>query len=109
MPVAAGAILNVGVLALAAAFDHTAQSGSTAVFDSLHQPLLLPRQIVRLPVSGAMESKDVGQLHGWRWHALALGFGFRTGRRGVPQPLERTAHPAYGTARKSFITRGGVS
>jgi hypothetical protein len=68
MPVAAGAILNVCVLALAAPFDHTAQGGSTAVFDSLHQPLLLQRQPVRLPVSGPVESKDVGQLQGWRWH-----------------------------------------
>jgi hypothetical protein len=64
--VSAGAVLDVGVLAVVAPFDHTAQRGCAAVFDGLHQTMLMPGQIMRLPVSGAVESKDVGQLQRWR-------------------------------------------
>src|SRR5215469_3277000 len=37
----AGAVLNVGVLAVVAPFDHTAQRGGTAGFDGLHQTELM--------------------------------------------------------------------
>jgi hypothetical protein len=42
MPIAAGAILNVSVLAVTAPFEDTAQLGSAAGFDGLHQTKLLP-------------------------------------------------------------------
>ena len=47
-------------------------SGSTAVFNGSHQTKLVPGQIMRLPVCGAVESKDVGQLWSWRCHAQCL-------------------------------------
>ena len=70
MPVAAGAVLNVGVLAVVAPFDAAAQHGRTAGFDGLHQTVLMQRQRMGLPVRWAVLSKDVGQLQGWRRHGL---------------------------------------
>ena len=78
MPVAAGAIAGVRVLAVVAPFDHTAQQRRAAGFDGLHQAVLMQGQRVGLPVGGAVLSKDVGQLQGWpgahfleRWVAVA--------------------------------------
>ena len=63
----------MGVLAVVAPFDHTAQRGCTAILDGLHQTVLMHRQRVRLPVSRAVFSKDIGQLQGWL-HIHAGGF-----------------------------------
>ena len=56
------------VLALVAPFDHTAQQRSAAAFDGLNDTVVMQGRRVSLPVGGAVLSKDVGQLHGWRGH-----------------------------------------
>ena len=78
MAVATGAIPGMGILALVAPFDHTAQQRSAAAFDGLHDTVVMQGQRVGLPVGGAVLSKDVGQLQGWlgthfleRWVAVA--------------------------------------
>jgi hypothetical protein len=58
----------VRVLAVVAPFDDAAHGRSTAGFDGLHQAMLIEGQAMSLPVSGAVLSKDVGQLQGWRRH-----------------------------------------
>lgn len=63
--VPAGAVLRMRVLAAVAPFDYTAQRGSAAGFDGLHQPMLVQGQGMGLPVGRAVLSKDVGQLQGW--------------------------------------------
>ena len=68
VPVAAGAIVDVRVLAVVAPFDDAAQRRSAAGLDGLHQAVLMQGQGVGLPVGGAVLSKDVGQLQGWRGH-----------------------------------------
>src|ERR1035437_335210 len=68
MAVPAGAKPGVRVLALVAPFDHTAQQGSAAGFDGLHDAVVMQGHRVGLPVGGAVLSKDVGQLQGWRGH-----------------------------------------
>ena len=65
VPIAAGAVLDVRVLAVVAPFDDAAQRRRAAGFDGLHQAVLMRRQRVSLPVGGAVLSKDVGQLQGW--------------------------------------------
>ena len=65
MAVAARAISSVGVLAVVAPFDSTAQRRRPAGFDGLHQAMLMQGQGMCLPVGGAVLSKDVGQLQGW--------------------------------------------
>jgi hypothetical protein len=62
VPVAAGTVENVGVSAVVAPFDGTAQHGSTAGLDGGHQSMLMERQRMRLPVSRAVLSKDIGHL-----------------------------------------------
>ena len=71
MAVAAGAIDDAGVLAVVAPFDGAAQRGGTAVLDGPHHSMLMQGQGMRLPVGGAVLSKDVGQLQGWpeAWRA----------------------------------------
>jgi len=66
--VAAGAVLNVGALAVVTPFDDTAQRGRAAVFDGPHQTPLMQGHGMRLPVSWAVPSKDVGQLQDWPGH-----------------------------------------
>ena len=74
MTVAARAVFFVTVSAVAAPFGNTAQRWCAADFDSPHQRLLMPGQIVRLAVSGAVLPEDVGQLQGWLGHGrLAQG------------------------------------
>jgi len=63
--VAAGAVPNVGELAVVAPFDGAAQHRRTAGFDGLHQAVLMQGQGMRLAVRRAMLSKDVGQLQSW--------------------------------------------
>ena len=75
MAVPAGAIPGVRVLALVAPFDHTAQQRRAAGFDGLHDTVVMQGQRVGLPVSGAVLSKDVGQLQGWRGHQRLAGLG----------------------------------
>jgi len=67
MPVSAGTIVGMRVLAVVTPFDDTAQLRGPASFDGLHQALLIRGHRVGLPVGGAVLSKDVGQLQGWRW------------------------------------------
>ena len=55
----------MGVLAVVAGFDNTAQFRSPAGLDGVHQAVLIRRHRVGLPVAGAVLSKDVGQLQGW--------------------------------------------
>src|SRR5450759_3990099 len=74
MTVAAGVVPDVGELAMVAPFDGTAQDGGAAGFNGLHQSPLVQGQGVSLPVSGAVLSKDVGQLQGWRWHGVTAWF-----------------------------------
>ena len=62
MPVPAGAINDARVLAVVAPFDGAAQGGGTAVHDGLHEAVLVQGQGMRLPVGGAVLTKDVGQL-----------------------------------------------
>src|ERR1017187_1292256 len=59
MAVAARAISSVGVLAVVAPFDSTAQRRRPAGFDGLHQAMLMQGQGMCLPVGGAVLSKDV--------------------------------------------------
>src|SRR5476649_2253858 len=66
MPVTAGPIADVSVLAVVAPFDSTAQYRRAAGLDGLHQAMLMQGQRVGLPVGGAVLSKNVGQLQGWR-------------------------------------------
>ena len=68
MTVAAGAVADVGVLAVVAPFDHAAQHLRAAGFDGLHQAMLIQGQRMCLPVGGAVLSKDVGQLRSWPAH-----------------------------------------
>ena len=68
MAVAAGVIAGMGVLAVVAPFDGAAQHRCPAGLDGLHQAMLMQGQGMRLPVSGAVLSKDVGQLQGWLGH-----------------------------------------
>jgi hypothetical protein len=79
--IAARAIDDAGVLEVVAPFDGAAQSGGTAVPDGLHQAMLVQGQGMRVPVVGAVLSKDVGQLQGWLGYGGPLrrgfGFGFR--------------------------------
>jgi hypothetical protein len=49
-------MLNVGVVAVVAPFDHTPHRGCPAGLDGPHQTELVQRQIVGLPVGGAVES-----------------------------------------------------
>src|ERR1035438_5188901 len=65
VPVAAGAIVGMRILAVVAPFFDTTQSRSPAGLDGVHQAVLMPGQGVSLPVGGAVLSKDVGQLRGW--------------------------------------------
>ena len=66
-PHKAGAIADVRVLAVVAPFDSTAHHRGAAGLDGLHQAMLMQGQRVRLPVGGAVLSKDVGQLQRWPW------------------------------------------
>ncbi len=68
MAVAAGAISSVRVLAAVTPFDSTAQGRRPAGLDGLHQAALMQGQGMRLPVGGAVLSKDVGQPQGWLRH-----------------------------------------
>src|ERR1039458_10710968 len=54
MAVAARAISSVGVLAVVAPFDSTAQRRRPAGFDGLHQAMLMQGQGMCLPVGGAV-------------------------------------------------------
>jgi len=58
----------MGILAVVAPFDRTAQRRSPAGLDGLHEAVLMQGQGVVLPVSRAVLSKDVGQLQGWLGH-----------------------------------------
>ena len=71
MAIAAGAIHDARVLAVVAPFDGAAQRGGTAVLDGLHQAVLMQGQGMRLPVGGAVLSKDVGQLGSRLGHGRA--------------------------------------
>jgi hypothetical protein len=68
VPVPAGAVTGVSVLTLVAPFDDTAQQRSAAGFDGPHGSVVMQGQRVGVPVGGAVLSKDVGQLQGWRGH-----------------------------------------
>src|SRR5208283_5150631 len=68
MAVAAGAIASVRVLAVVAPFNRTAPDRRPAGLDGLHQAMLMQGQGMRLPVGGAVLSKDVGQPQGWLGH-----------------------------------------
>jgi hypothetical protein len=72
IPVAAGAIDDARVLAVVAPFDGAAQGCGAAVLDGPHQTPLMPGQGMRVPVGGAVLSKDVGQLQAWRGHTGLL-------------------------------------
>ena len=56
------------VLAAVAPFDSTAHGRGAAGLDGLHQAMLMQGQRVGLPIGGAVLSKNVGQLQGWRSH-----------------------------------------
>jgi hypothetical protein len=73
--VAAGAIDDARVLAVVAPFDGATQCGGTAVLDGLHEAMLMQGQGMRLPVGGAVLSKDVGQLGSRPGHAYCAGAG----------------------------------
>src|SRR4051812_2541296 len=62
VPVAAGAIVSVLVLAVVAPFFDMAQLRSPAGFDGMHQAVLIQEHRMRLPVGGTVLSKNVGQL-----------------------------------------------
>jgi hypothetical protein len=87
MAVAARVVRDAREITLAAWFDVATQGRRPAGLNRLHQLELMPREIVSLPVSGAVESKNVGQLeswpHGW------LCFGPTVGLRLVFQPVQR--------------------
>jgi len=106
MAVTAGAVLNVGVLAVVAPFDSTAQRGRAASLNGLHQAMLVQGQWMSLPVGGAVLPKDVGQLQGWRRHGLALGVGLGLGW--LPEPFERADGAGDGVRRNRGIARRGV-
>src|ERR1700688_2666855 len=78
MPVAAGAVVDVFVMAMVAPFDDTAQPGCPAGFDRLHQTMLMQGQSVGLPVGRAVDAKDVGHLQRWLGHAQALAWAALT-------------------------------
>jgi hypothetical protein len=63
----------MGLLAVVAPFDRTAQSGRATGLNGLHQLVLMQGQSVGLPVGGAVLSKDVGQLQGWLGHQPLRG------------------------------------
>jgi len=79
MPVAARTISSVRVLAVVAPFDSTAQHRRPAGLDGLHQAMLMQGQGMRLPVGGAVLSKDVGQLQAWLGHQPFLERGVLAG------------------------------
>jgi hypothetical protein len=62
MPVAAGAVSDVSELTVGTPFDSAAQDRGTAVFDGLHQAMLMHGQGVGLAVGGSVLSKQVSQL-----------------------------------------------
>ena len=73
--ISTGAIADVRVLTVVAPFDSTAHDRCSASLDGLHQTMLMQGQRVGLPVSGAVLSKDVGQLQGWRGHQALVFLG----------------------------------
>ena len=75
MAVAAGPIAGMGELAVVAPFDGAAQQRRTAGLDGLHQTVLMQGQGMRLPVGGAVLSKDVGELGSWLGHAYCAAAG----------------------------------
>jgi hypothetical protein len=72
MPVAAGTVVNMFVVAVVALFDDTAQQGCPAGFDGLHETMLMQGQSVGLPVGWTVDAKNVGHLQRWLGHAQAL-------------------------------------
>ena len=66
VPVAAGTVEDMSLLAMGAEFDHTTQRWSAAVFDGAHHLPVMVGQGMRLPVSGAVLPEDLRQLQGWR-------------------------------------------
>src|ERR1022692_256241 len=123
MAVAARTISSVGVLAVVAPFDSTAQRRRPAGFDGLHQAMLMQGkgmalrvggamlmqgQGMCLPVGGAVFSKDVGQLQGWLGHqpffrTLTLG-GLALSR--MEQLIQRTGRSADCGRRNGRVTCG---
>src|SRR5437588_2789566 len=90
-------------------FDHTAKRLSPAGLDSVHQTMLMQGQRVSLPVGGAVLSKDVGQLQGWRGHqrlARLPVVGWLGS--GLEQQMQRTLGGADGGRRDRGIAGGGV-
>ena len=61
-----------------------------------------------LPVGGAVLSKDVGQLQGWRRHGRSAGFGAWPGLWALPEPVERADGVGDGVGRDRGIARGGI-
>ena len=109
--IAAGSIVDVGVLAVVAPFDNSAQDGRSAVFNGLHQAMLIQRQAMRLPIVRAVLSKDVGQLQGRLRHGRSAGGrgGARAFRLGwFAQPVEGTAGVGDGVGRDGGITCRGL-
>jgi hypothetical protein len=113
MAVAAGAKDDARVLAVVAPFDGAAQGCGAAVFDGPQTPLM-QRQGMRLPVCGAVLSKDVGQLQAWRGHTgplrRDLGFGFRFAAEALSglQLIQRTLGLANELRRDGHVAGGGV-
>jgi hypothetical protein len=68
VPVAAGAVLNVGIVAVVAPSGGAAQGRGAAVLDGPHQAMLMQGQSMGLPVRRTMLPKDVGHLQGGPWH-----------------------------------------
>ena len=84
MPVAAGVVADLRMIAVAALFDVAAQGRGAAGFNGPHDAQLWQRQRVRGAVGFTVLSKDVSQLEGWPAHGellcrvtLGLGLGRR--------------------------------
>ena len=78
VPVPAGIVGNLLVVAVAALFDMATEDRRAADLDGAHHPLLLERDGVVLAKFLAVVSKDVGQLKGWPGHGSGFGsLGFR--------------------------------
>src|ERR1039457_781616 len=113
--VAAGAIDDAGVLAVVAPFDGAAHGCGAAVLDGPHQAPLMQGQGMRVPVGGAVLSKDVGQLQSWRGHAgplrcggLGLGSGLAAEALSGLQLIQRTLGLGDELRRDGGIAGGGV-
>jgi hypothetical protein len=105
--VPAGAVLNVGVLAVVAPFDAAAQHRRTAGFDGLHQAVLMQGQIVGLPVRWAVLSKDVGQLQSWLGQGLRLAFALAAPSGIAIQVVERADGGRHDLRAHLGVTLGG--